>query len=248
MPPKKYRLKPASATASSSLDMESEDISLETTVRTTDDVSSSDEQRGGPEKVTRQFIEKKELLHTIQLLKIDLSQKNLLLDNMKADYMSKVEAVRLKLPWGHFLVSLNFIFFLLPLGWGAGGEAERCSAPKTGAGPETGQPAESCSGGQQVHHAASSKLQVTESWYWTQQQNLPSKSFWLSSLPGNSRASISKRWRLYWPDSNSWRKWTITCVRVLERCGHLSGIWTFPKTSTRSFTISQMRKSLSRNM
>lgn len=97
MPPKKYRLKPASANASSSLDMESEDISLETTVRTTDYLSSSDEQRGSSE-VTRQFIERKELLHTIQLLKIDLSQKNLLLDNMKADYMSKVEAVRLKLP------------------------------------------------------------------------------------------------------------------------------------------------------
>lgn len=112
MPPKKYRLKPALANASSSLDMESEDISLETTVRTTDDVSSSDEQRGGSEKVTRQFIERKELLHTIQLLKIDLSQKNLLLDNMKADYMSKVEAVRLMLPWGHLLVSLNlFLLF-----------------------------------------------------------------------------------------------------------------------------------------
>ncbi|XP_056904386.1 progesterone-induced-blocking factor 1 isoform X1 [Takifugu flavidus] len=97
MPPKKYRLKPASANASSSLDMESEDISLETTVRTTDDVSSSDEQRGGSEKVTRQFIERKELLHTIQLLKIDLSQKNLLLDNMKADYMSKVEELEERL-------------------------------------------------------------------------------------------------------------------------------------------------------
>lgn len=100
MPPKKSQLLPSSANASSSLDMESEDISLETTVRTIDDVSSSDEQRGGSEKVTRQLIERKELLHTIQLLKIDLSQKNLLLDNMKADYMSKVGAGRMKLTRG----------------------------------------------------------------------------------------------------------------------------------------------------
>lgn len=93
MPPKRHHLKPASANASSSLDMESEDVSLETTVRTTEDVSSSDEQRGGSEKVTRQLIERKELLHTIQLLKIDLCQKDMLLDNTKADHMSKVGAV-----------------------------------------------------------------------------------------------------------------------------------------------------------
>lgn len=103
MPPKKHHLKPTSANASSSLDMESEDISLETTVRTTEDVSSSDEQRGGSEKVTRHLIERKELLHTIQLLKIDLSQKNTLLDSMKADHMSKVEVVSniRSAVWGH---------------------------------------------------------------------------------------------------------------------------------------------------
>lgn len=83
--------------------MESEDISLETTVRTTEDVSSSDEQRGGSEKVTRHLIERKELLHTIQLLKIDLSQKNTLLDSMKADHVSKVEVVSniRSAVWGH---------------------------------------------------------------------------------------------------------------------------------------------------
>lgn len=103
MPPKKHHLKPASANASSSLDMESEDISLETTVRTTEDVSSSDEQRGGSEKVTRQLIERKQLLHTIELLKIDLRQKTMLLDNMKVDHMSKVEAVWniRSAVWGH---------------------------------------------------------------------------------------------------------------------------------------------------
>lgn len=91
MPPKKQHLKPTAANVSSSLDLESEDISLETTVPTTEDVSSSDEQRNGSQKVTRQLIERKELLHNIQLLKIELSQKNLIIDNMKADHMSKVD-------------------------------------------------------------------------------------------------------------------------------------------------------------
>uniref|UniRef100_A0A3Q2Q1E8 Progesterone immunomodulatory binding factor 1 n=1 Tax=Fundulus heteroclitus TaxID=8078 RepID=A0A3Q2Q1E8_FUNHE len=82
---------------SSSLDLESEDISLETTVPTTEDVSSSDEQRNGSQKVTRQLIERKELLHTVQLLKIELSQKTLTIDNMKADHMSKVEELEERL-------------------------------------------------------------------------------------------------------------------------------------------------------
>ncbi|KAK5607275.1 Progesterone-induced-blocking factor 1 [Crenichthys baileyi] len=97
MPPKKQLLKPTAANVSSSLDLESEDISLETTVPTTEDVSSSDEQRNGSQKVTRQLIERKELLHTVQLLKIELSQKNLIIDNMKADHMSKVEELEEKL-------------------------------------------------------------------------------------------------------------------------------------------------------
>uniref|UniRef100_G3P5S2 Progesterone immunomodulatory binding factor 1 n=1 Tax=Gasterosteus aculeatus aculeatus TaxID=481459 RepID=G3P5S2_GASAC len=91
MPPKKQQLRPTAANVSSSLDLESEDVSLETTVPTTEDVSSSDEQRDGSHKVTRQLIERKELLHNVQLLKIELSQKTLIIDNMKADNMSKVE-------------------------------------------------------------------------------------------------------------------------------------------------------------
>uniref|UniRef100_A0A3Q3C607 Progesterone immunomodulatory binding factor 1 n=1 Tax=Haplochromis burtoni TaxID=8153 RepID=A0A3Q3C607_HAPBU len=97
MPPKKQHLKPTAANVSSSLDLESEDISLETTVPTTEDVSSSDEQRNGSQKVTRQLIERKELLHNIQLLKIELSQKNLIIDNMKADHMSKIEELEERL-------------------------------------------------------------------------------------------------------------------------------------------------------
>ncbi|XP_015240669.1 PREDICTED: progesterone-induced-blocking factor 1 [Cyprinodon variegatus] len=97
MAPKKQQLKPTTANISSSLDLESEDISLETTVPTTEDVSSSDEQRNGSQKVTRQLIERKELLHNVQLLKIELSQKNLIIDNMKADHMAKVEELEEKL-------------------------------------------------------------------------------------------------------------------------------------------------------
>ncbi|KAF3708112.1 Progesterone-induced-blocking factor 1 [Channa argus] len=91
MPPKKHQPKSTTANVSSSLDLESEDISLETTIPTTEDVSSSDEQRYGSQKLTRQLIERKELLHNVQLLKIELSQKNLIIDNMKADHMSKIE-------------------------------------------------------------------------------------------------------------------------------------------------------------
>lgn len=71
---------------SSSLELE--DISLETTVPT-DDLSSSEE-RGGAGKVTRQLLERKELLHRLQVLKIELSQKNLMLDNLKVEYLTKV--------------------------------------------------------------------------------------------------------------------------------------------------------------
>lgn len=75
------------------MDPESEDISLETTVPTTEDVSSSDEQRDGSQKVTRQLLERKELLYSLKLLKIELAQKNLIIDNMKADQMSKVSNI-----------------------------------------------------------------------------------------------------------------------------------------------------------
>ncbi|XP_049634871.1 progesterone-induced-blocking factor 1 [Suncus etruscus] len=75
--------------------LESEDISLETTVPT-DDISSSEE-HDGKIKVTRQLIERKELLHNIQLLKIELSQKNMMIDNLKVDYLTKIEELEEKL-------------------------------------------------------------------------------------------------------------------------------------------------------
>ncbi|KAM4700053.1 progesterone-induced-blocking factor 1 [Discoglossus pictus] len=75
--------------------LESEDISLETTVPT-DDISSSEE-RNGSTKITRQLIERKELLHNLQLLKIELSQKNLMIDNLKGEYLTKIEELEEKL-------------------------------------------------------------------------------------------------------------------------------------------------------
>ncbi|NWX19095.1 PIBF1 factor, partial [Aegotheles bennettii] len=75
--------------------LESEDISLETTIPT-DDVSSSEE-REGTVKITKQLIERKELFHNIQLLKIELSQKNLMIDNLKVEYLTKIEELEEKL-------------------------------------------------------------------------------------------------------------------------------------------------------
>ncbi|XP_071991434.1 progesterone-induced-blocking factor 1 isoform X2 [Engystomops pustulosus] len=75
--------------------LESEDISLETTVPT-DDISSSEERNGSP-KITRQLIERKELLHNLQLVKIELSQKNLMIDNLKGEYLTKIEELEEKL-------------------------------------------------------------------------------------------------------------------------------------------------------
>ncbi|MBN3308178.1 PIBF1 factor, partial [Amia calva] len=91
MPPKRH--KDPKVNISSSL--ESEDLSLETTVPTEDISSSSD--REGTTKVTRQLIERKELLHSLQLLKIELSQKTLIIDNLKAEYLTKIEELEEKL-------------------------------------------------------------------------------------------------------------------------------------------------------
>uniref|UniRef100_A0A674BUU1 Progesterone immunomodulatory binding factor 1 n=3 Tax=Salmo trutta TaxID=8032 RepID=A0A674BUU1_SALTR len=94
MPPKKQ--KNPSVNISSSLE-ESEELSLETTVPT-EDISSSDERdRTGTQKVTRQLIERKELLHNLQLLKIEMSQKNLIIDNMKVDHLTKTEELEERL-------------------------------------------------------------------------------------------------------------------------------------------------------
>ncbi|XP_071951587.1 progesterone-induced-blocking factor 1-like [Antedon mediterranea] len=52
---------------------------------------------GASKKVTKQLIERKQLLHDVQLLKIELSQKNQIIDNLKAEHMSKLEELEEKL-------------------------------------------------------------------------------------------------------------------------------------------------------
>lgn len=48
-------------------------------------------------QVTKELIEKKQLEHDYQLLKIEFSQKSLLLENVKADFMGKVDELEEKL-------------------------------------------------------------------------------------------------------------------------------------------------------
>ncbi|KAG7315972.1 hypothetical protein KOW79_020838 [Hemibagrus wyckioides] len=86
MAPKKQK---ESQRVNISSSLESEEISLETTVPT-EDISSSDE-KSSTHKVTKQVLERKELLHNLQLLKIELSQKNLIIDNLKVEHLTKIE-------------------------------------------------------------------------------------------------------------------------------------------------------------
>lgn len=89
------------ATGTSASEFEAEEISTETTVPT--DLTLSPESDFGRRKlgqgnpITKQLLERKQLLHDLQLLKIELSQKTLIIDNLKADYMTKKEDLEEKL-------------------------------------------------------------------------------------------------------------------------------------------------------
>ncbi|XP_038055854.1 progesterone-induced-blocking factor 1-like [Patiria miniata] len=48
-------------------------------------------------KITKQLIERKQMIHDLQLLKIELSQKALIIDNLKAEQVSKVEELEERL-------------------------------------------------------------------------------------------------------------------------------------------------------
>ena len=54
-------------------------------------------ERRQPGKITRQLIERKQLLHDLQLAKIELSQKSLIIDNLKAEHLSTVEELEERL-------------------------------------------------------------------------------------------------------------------------------------------------------
>ncbi|XP_067663556.1 progesterone-induced-blocking factor 1-like [Haliotis asinina] len=81
-------------------EFESEDISYETSVPT--DLTMSPDHSDGEgltkkRHVTKQLIERKQLLHDMQVMKIELSQKNLTIENMKAESLSRVEELEEKL-------------------------------------------------------------------------------------------------------------------------------------------------------
>ncbi|CAH1778272.1 unnamed protein product [Owenia fusiformis] len=90
-------------------EFESDELTLDTTDPTDISVTlDSDFENGKKEnkkpkqtKVTKQLIEYKQMKHDIQLLKIELSQKELLMDNLKADHMQKVEELEEQLNGTH---------------------------------------------------------------------------------------------------------------------------------------------------
>ena len=60
------------------------------TLLTSSALSSTQVDSEAENKITKHEIERKQLLHDLELLRIELSQKNLI-DNMKVDHMSKVD-------------------------------------------------------------------------------------------------------------------------------------------------------------
>ncbi|XP_071481297.1 progesterone-induced-blocking factor 1-like [Diadema antillarum] len=59
--------------------------------------STAEDQRGLSGKITRQLIERKQLLHDLQLVKIELSQKTLIIDNLKAESLTRIEELEERL-------------------------------------------------------------------------------------------------------------------------------------------------------
>ena len=81
-------------------DIDSEDYSLETSVPTDLTMSpdhSEAETRNKKRHITKQLIERKQMLHDLQLLKIEVSQKNLALENMKVEHLQLTEELEEKL-------------------------------------------------------------------------------------------------------------------------------------------------------
>ncbi|CAL1531375.1 unnamed protein product [Lymnaea stagnalis] len=81
-------------------EVESEDFSLETSMPTDLTISpdhSEAENRNKKKHITKHLIERKQLIHDMQLLKIEVSQKNLALENMKVEHLQHVEELEEKL-------------------------------------------------------------------------------------------------------------------------------------------------------
>ena len=82
-------------------DLESgEDLSgFETSVPTDLTLSPdrNEDRRDRKSKITKQLIERKQIMHDLQLVRIELSQKNLQIENMKAESLQKVDELEEKL-------------------------------------------------------------------------------------------------------------------------------------------------------
>ena len=86
-------------------ELDTEDIS--TSLATDLSISIEDERetdgkrkpgkRSKQSRVTKQLIERKQLLHDIQVLKIELSQRSLIIDNLKAEHLNKVDELEERL-------------------------------------------------------------------------------------------------------------------------------------------------------
>ena len=61
------------------------------TLLTSSALSSSQVDSEGDSRITKHEIERKQLLHDLELLRIELRQKNLVIDNMKVEHRGKVD-------------------------------------------------------------------------------------------------------------------------------------------------------------
>ena len=81
-------------------DVESDELSLETSVPTDLTLSPDNSERNNrrwKRQATRQIFERKQLSHDLQMLKIDLSQKNMTIDNLKVEHMQRAEELEEKI-------------------------------------------------------------------------------------------------------------------------------------------------------
>ncbi|XP_031552419.1 progesterone-induced-blocking factor 1-like [Actinia tenebrosa] len=69
----------------------SADVDSSSTFLMSSSLSTTNADSDAENRVTKQMIEKKQLMHDLELLKIELSQKNLMIDNLKAEHMNRVD-------------------------------------------------------------------------------------------------------------------------------------------------------------
>ena len=66
-------------------------VDQSSTLLTSSALSSTQVDSEAENKITKHEIEKKQLMHDLELLRIELSQKTLIIDNMKVEHLSKVD-------------------------------------------------------------------------------------------------------------------------------------------------------------